>query len=277
MRRLGSALFGALVALAIPASAQQIPWDQFKMTQGECDPSIRYSWVVIEVPPTFDMSDPKVATQLLERAAQFSQQRCKAAGIGNLSVSVRHFGATPGWDDIIQARNYDTNQLTWFEYNNKDTRKKEVEQYEQNQRRLQAEQQARQAEQQRQQQQQRIAALERAKAVKDKFTADYKVTSYIAASDLRTNPYPYKGKVVAVLVAFRQMIGDGVALFGELVVEDVPNTLFTQSGALVYLAVRVEGLKAVKLGMGDVSLPHASFVGAYFCQTSSCADFTGSN
>jgi hypothetical protein len=96
----------------------------------------------------------------------------------------------------------------------------------------------------------------------------------VSAQTLRTNPFPYKDKVVGVYASFSQMQSEKEAMFGELFVVGVPPTEFTSSGQEVVLAVKVLGLKPVKLPMGmEMPLPYASYLGAFKCRQFRCADF----
>lgn len=95
---------------------------------------------------------------------------------------------------------------------------------------------------------------------------------------LKANPFPYKGKVVGMMETFQQMVGDGEAMFGgnlDVVASGVPNTMFTQSGAATILAVRVNGVKPVKVFGMDMSAVDGTYKGAYLCKTQNCAEFIG--
>jgi hypothetical protein len=63
-------------------------------------------------------------------------------------------------------------------------------------------------------------------------------------------------------------------MFDGLLVTAVPATEFTIAGAEVVLAVRVLGLKQMKLPMGiEAPLPQGTYLGAFKCKLSGCADF----
>ncbi|MEA2870761.1 MAG: hypothetical protein QOH67_737 [Hyphomicrobiales bacterium] len=119
-------------------------------------------------------------------------------------------------------------------------------------------------------------AAEKAKAIRDKFVSDFRVETFASQSGLKANPFPYKDKVVGVAARFVQMVGDGEAIFGDLLVQRVPNTAFTEEGTIALLAIRVNGLKNVKSPVGgEIAVPYGTYVGSYKCSITNCSDFFG--
>jgi hypothetical protein len=91
---------------------------------------------------------------------------------------------------------------------------------------------------------------------------------------LKTNPFPYRDKVVGVYASFSQMLSEKEALFGDLLVTGLPATEFTVAGSEVVLAARVVGLKQTRLPMGfEVPLPQVAYLGVFKCTAPRCTDF----
>lgn len=112
----------------------------------------------------------------------------------------------------------------------------------------------------------------------------YRINSYLitvskpgARSDLlRANPFPFKDKIVGLYTVFTQMISEKEAMFGgDLVATGVPSTLFTRTGVEVFLAVKVQGLRPIKILGSEISVPYGSYVGSYLCKQAGCSDFIG--
>jgi hypothetical protein len=109
---------------------------------------------------------------------------------------------------------------------------------------------------------------------REQFVSSHRVETLLNARTLKTNPFPFKGKVVGVYTAFSLMLSESEGLFGDLVVSGLPSTAFTVEGQEVVLAVRVIGLRPVKLPMGmEVPLPQGAYVGAFLCRAPRCGDF----
>ena len=90
--------------------------------------------------------------------------------------------------------------------------------------------------------------------------------------ELQRNPFPYKGKSVAVFAAFGRMVSEGSAVFTftgaspvpALIINGVPPTMF-RDNSIIILALKVVGLKD---GMVE-----GSYVDTYWCQKQNCVDF----
>jgi hypothetical protein len=147
---------------------------------------------------------------------------------------------------------------------------------------------ARQQQRERSQREQTEAAekqareLQAAKIVSQKLQSDFKtqngVEAWVNPQTLKANPFPYKGKIVGMRLDFQQMTGDGEAIFGsnfDVLASGVPNTAFTRPGTQVMLALRVDGIKQVRLLGTDMAVPFGSYKGAYFCTMQNCSEFFG--
>ena len=100
------------------------------------------------------------------------------------------------------------------------------------------------------------------------------ITTFVPISTLSANPFPYVGKVVGVRTSFGNMMSASEARFDDLFVSGVSPTMFTQPGTQTVLAVRVTGLKPVKIpGGGEMSFPYGSLVAAHLCTQPRCAEF----
>jgi hypothetical protein len=121
-----------------------------------------------------------------------------------------------------------------------------------------------------------------AKALSQKLQSDFKaqnaVELWVNPQLLKTNPFPYKGKVVGMIDTFQQMTGDGEAIFGgnfDVVAKGVPNTMFTQPGTAAVIAVQVDGLKQIQMLGTNMSVASGTFKGAYICKSPNCVEITG--
>jgi len=122
----------------------------------------------------------------------------------------------------------------------------------------------------------RVAAEAAAKRRRNRelFVSSQGVVAFVSVHTLRTNPFPFRDKVVGVYASFSQMLSETDALFGDLLVTGLPATEFTVAGAEVVLAVKVLGLKQMKLPMGaEVPLPQGAYLGAFKCSQPRCSDF----
>jgi hypothetical protein len=124
--------------------------------------------------------------------------------------------------------------------------------------------------------QEREKARADALALQAAFKSQHNVDTWVTAELLRANPFIYKDKIIGLHARFTQMLGDGEALFGEVVGEGVPNTMFVRSGTSVILAMRITGLKPTRTPVGlQISLPVGRYIGAYTCKSDDCGEFIG--
>jgi hypothetical protein len=106
-----------------------------------------------------------------------------------------------------------------------------------------------------------------------KFISDFGVTAGASQERLQANPFAYKGKTIAVRITFDKMISENEAVFGNMLVSNVPSATFTKSGMPVLLAIRIEGLRQARNGLGvEVSVPYGTHVGSYICTQPDCSD-----
>jgi uncharacterized protein YecT (DUF1311 family) len=119
-----------------------------------------------------------------------------------------------------------------------------------------------------QEQASRVAAAKQ--AVRARVAADLGFQEFVQAGDLSTNPFRYKGKVVAFLTMFVRMTAENEAVFsqfGAQVARGVPSTAFTTQGQMVILSMRVVG------NTDDKSAVLGEFVGAYKCVQNNCFEY----
>ena len=99
------------------------------------------------------------------------------------------------------------------------------------------------------------------------------VKRFVTIQQLTTNPFVYKGQVVALWGVFEQMTSEIQGTFSSndktFVVSGIPTARFTQRRSFVILAVRVLG----NIEVGSTLVPHLSFVGSAFCQEQGCRDY----
>jgi len=97
------------------------------------------------------------------------------------------------------------------------------------------------------------------------------VTRIVTVEQLATNPFVFKGQVVAIRGFFSQMNSETQATFhiGDsfFVVSGVPSTKFIRQGDAFMLAARVIGKT------NDTGLPHLSYVGSGACQDLGCGEY----
>jgi hypothetical protein len=99
------------------------------------------------------------------------------------------------------------------------------------------------------------------------------ISESVDIQTLAANPFPYRGKVIGVLVSFESMRDATSAWFNghELLVTAVPSTTF-RNRAQVFLAGRVVGTTVIVVMATQVTIPQMQYVGAYFCKEIGCAE-----
>ena len=139
----------------------------------------------------------------------------------------------------------------------------------------------RQAEQLAQQEiQQQKAEVERQKITnrRNTFVEQNAVKAWPNPDALRTNPFVYQGKTVAVVAQFGEMSSatDGLFKIGTdmdmniVLVSDIPDGTFTESRWII-LAGTVISKKEIQLPLlGKVLVPHLKYVGILNCPDQSC-------
>ncbi|MBI3775203.1 MAG: hypothetical protein HY273_06565 [Gammaproteobacteria bacterium] len=99
------------------------------------------------------------------------------------------------------------------------------------------------------------------------------VTDLVKPNTLKTNPFVYEGKTIAVELDFSEMLTADRGLFDGVVVSGLPGNLFTVKGTTVVLAGKVLGKTPVKTPFGgEVSAPHLKFIGVHVCEANRCSD-----
>jgi hypothetical protein len=108
-------------------------------------------------------------------------------------------------------------------------------------------------------------------ARRESFIAKFKVTEWLKSnelSQLNSNPFQWKGKVIAFEAEFGQMLSEDSGIFGLpsdmvfIAVKNLPSARFTRTGERFLLAGRVQGFCQVQLPLlGNTSVPELSFIG----------------
>jgi hypothetical protein len=214
-----------------------------------------------------DFADGAEAQRFLERVLSYARPHCRAErtrrGIRGQVHDILHVTVASPRGTVLDARHSGGN---WTVSNNaprwaEDDRRREAER---------KEREARLAEEA------RAKAEAAAKRLRNRqtFASTHRVVAFMNVGTLKTNPFPYRDKVVGVYASFSQMLSEREALFGDLLVTGLPATEFKVSGAEVVLAARVVGLKQTRLPMGfEVPLPQVSYLGVFRCKEPRCTDF----
>jgi hypothetical protein len=264
---------------------------------GKCDDITSYRGITVFVNEKIDLSLDHVAKSILEKAAQFAIEKCpQNKKFSNIAVTIFQ-GKIKDLEDLYQkynspslsypnqmkyynelyknnvvfARNYDDNKLTWHEYNNGSLQKRRSEEkakYDAIVKTLQEEKtrremEARRAEEERKKQEIRKRYNE--------FVKKNGVQAWPSGNELSANPFVYEGKTVAIRAEFKEMLTPTQGIFDGFVVSNIPKGLFTSSGTHVVLAGRVIGKTEVKMGL-EMTVPHLKFVGVHFCKDYDCRD-----
>jgi hypothetical protein len=114
-------------------------------------------------------------------------------------------------------------------------------------------------------------------AFRAKVLSDLEAQGWATEAQLATNPFVFKGRIVAIRTRFDKMLAEEEAVFSlnrEIVVGGVPATLFRGNEQII-LSVKILGNKAVKTGVGEIILPYGEYVSVYFCASPSydCREF----
>lgn len=265
---------------------------------GKCDDITSYRGITVFVNEKIDLSLDHVAKSILEKAAQFAIEKCpKNEKFSNIAVTIfqgkfkdledlyqkyntpspSNFNQIKYYNDlyknnVVSARNYDDNKLTWSEYNNKPLQKRRSEEkakYDAIVKTLQEEKtrremEARRAEEERKKQEIRKRYNE--------FVNKNGVQAWPSCEELSTNPFVFEGKTVAIVAYFEGMSSATQGIFRiffiggsseAITVSNIPKGLFRKKEQVV-LAGRV-------LGRTEGIL-HLKFVGVHFCKNSGCSD-----
>jgi hypothetical protein len=263
----------------------------------KCDNITSYRGITVFVNEKIDLSLNHVVESILEKAAQFAIEKCpRNQKFSNIAVTIfqgkfkdleelyqKYNTPSPSnynqikyykdlyKNEVVSARNYDNDKLTWSEYNNKPLQKRRSEEkakYDAIVKTLQEEKsrreiEARRAEEERKKQEVRKRYNE--------FVKKNGVQAWPSGNELSANPFVYEGKTVAIRAEFKEMLTPTQGIFDYFVVSNIPKGLFTSSRTNVVLAGRVIGKTEVKMGL-EMSVPHLKFVGVHFCKNYDCSD-----
>lgn len=272
----------------------------------ECNKIFSYRGIVGVVDKEIDLSRHHVALHILEKAAQFAREVCPMKdNFSNIDVVLyqgdikefREYEYKQGAkhpsdsykrmdekykDEVVQARNYDKDKLTWSEYNNKPLQKRRSEEkakYDAIVKTLQEEKsrremEARRAEAELKMEARRAEEERKKQEIRKRYNEFVKkngVQAWPSGNELSANPFVYEGKTVAIKAEFKEMLTPTQGIFDGFVVSNIPKGLFTARGTDVVLAGRVIGKTEVKMGL-EMSVPHLKFVGVHFCKNYDCSD-----
>jgi hypothetical protein len=221
--------------------------------------------------------EPEFRKELFEAAFRENLEYCKAkgqnAGIAVVSMSGGGKIVLNGWtsaSDRSWRVTYDKVAETIAEVDAAQERRRAQET---------AQREREEAERKARQEREAAAADAAAKAanarraLRVEFSSKHAVEAWVSPRALMANPFPYKGKVVAVPADFLQMVSENEAIFGDLLVTGVGSTQFTVVGRPSILAVRIQGFRAVRVPLaGEVNLPSGQLVGVHFCARPGCPD-----
>lgn len=267
---------------------------------GQCDNITSYREITVFVEGKIDLSLNSIANSILEKAAQFAIEKCpKRKKFDNIAVEIYQGGNFKDFEylykkyntpspsnsnqikyfdelnekNVVNARNYDDNKLTWREYDNKALQKRIFEQktkYDTKVKALQEEKTRRKmaahkAEEKRKKQEIRKRY--------NRFVRKNNVKEWPSIDALSANPFVYEGKTVGIILTFSKMLTATKGIFEEeIVVSKIPKRTFTKRTRVI-LAGRVLGNTAVKTALGgEVLLPYLKFVGVHFCKDWTCSD-----
>jgi len=209
-----------------------------------------------------DLANEETTSDILQKAAEFAIQTCShpTKGFDNISVSLLQNNQS-----IVNARNYDENQLTWREYDNKSITERR------NSERQQLVKQERTSD---------MARLESERSdvntredasrnIYSSFISKNKISDFPSYDQLITNPFIFKEKIIGVEASFVEMISEEDGLFrfnkgGDFILSKVPTNMFSRRTNIL-LAARVVG----KTPSQTLNL---SFIDAYLCEQENCDD-----
>lgn len=275
LSRLGRASRYSLFLLSLVGSFASRAWaidliENIQLFGGYCDavPGGPRAQVMIDVSDWKALSDGVAVPAVLNAGRDFATSRCP--GVRIIAVFVKSRSSFPFGIDAI-----------WLGGDQWNVTRNNAAQLKQQEEAQNAERQRQQAEAARQAQEKQ-QALAAAKANSQKLQTDFiaqtGIQTWVNVPTLKANPFPYQGKIVGFMTTFQQMVGSGEALFGgnfDLVASGVPNTLFTQAGMLVVIAIQVNGIKQVKVLGTDVAAVDGTYKGAYICKNQGCSEFVG--
>ncbi len=258
------------------AGARTIDDSSITYIMEDCSKSISYRAIRMTVPSTIDLADDATARALLARGAKWAEAKCHKGNWGNIVVSIGQNPKNPS-NIAVRGRNYDDKTLTWRELYNGPREARQKAEAEQRANRERAERAAAQM----REQQARAAAEQAAKArIAERwstFSSKNGVTKLVTNQELFKNPFMFEKQAVAIVVTFVQMQAADQGLFkfdgDPVVVSDVPKTRFGSHAGAILLAGDVLGTTKVQIpGLGEVAVPHLSYIGAEDCGESGCGD-----
>lgn len=246
-----------------------------------CTKYENYRVVIGVVEKEIDLSYNLVAKHLLEKAANFAEEKCPRKRFRNIHVFLSRDSKDPIQNFAVKARNYDENKLTWFEYDNNENEKLHAEYRAKREEKKRLEWEAKkqlEAEKKRLEMEARkareVKEKEEARKRLNEFILKNGVEKWLTTEALAVNPFIYEDKTVAIVAEFEEMLSatEGVFAVNELfVVSGIPKGLFTKK-ARVVLAGSVVGKTELKWKFMQMLVPHLKFVGVHFCKDLRCSD-----
>lgn len=267
---------------------------KLSLAMGDCSSSISYRWVRVTADESLALDSWVVVWYITNlRAQTFAWEKCPSGSYDNVSISVE-----VGNQKIVTVRSYnpdvvgpnDPGKTIWREFENLALQKK-FHHYQQvyiqalharnemNQRLAQIEVQRKTEEARRHVELEKQRTTEAKAQVRAEFASKFGVTGFVSEDSFAVNPFVYKGQVTGVHTKFRRMIGEKEGLFywyddarNRIAVTGIPPALFTTPKAVV-LAIRVSGMRVIRIGAGEANVPHGEYVGVFPCREDRCDEF----
>jgi len=226
-----------------------------------------------DVPREIDLADDGTAKAVLEKAANFAQEKCPRSEkekFADINVDLYQMAtlAVSAGTSIGEG-----SELTWsslYENRPRDAYLR-AEKSRQEEQRRRSEIEARRAKEE--------AEKNEAKKKFAEFVKKNGVQDWPNMTNLSANPFVYEGKTVAIPSYFTEMLTATDGLFRQqdsyFIVSSIPKGLLT-SPAIIIFAGNVIGKKETPVpGVGSQPIPHLKFVGIYICHNRYCADILG--
>jgi hypothetical protein len=109
---------------------------------------------------------------------------------------------------------------------------------------------------------------------KARLTSQYNIDGWVTQADLASNPFRFKGQVVAIPAEFVKMLSEHNALFrlptlfgDQWLSVSKPPVRELKGPEYLLLIIRVAGMTALSNGRGgSINVPQAEYVGSYRCR-----------
>lgn len=234
-----------------------------------------YRGVIGYIRKEIDLSNLTVANGILKSGALFAQKKCpKKHPEQNINVSLYQ-----GGEKVIEARNYDDYELTWWEYRNNAYKKRLREEKE---RRWAEEKKIIEAKEALEAEMKKLEEEKKQEEIYNrslKFVEKYGIQAWPSINELFANPFVYEGKTIAIIATFQMMQSATNGLFDRsgtpFVVSNIPKGIFTGNHNYFALAGKVLGNIEYNILGTNRHIPHLKFVGVHFCEKGDDCTFAG--